>query len=96
MKTAYRESHSKRGWHFPSKTMLLCPSESNHKNLDTCACRPDIWEWLTTMGDADHVPEGPGAGEDNCFREGDPRRPLVVPDAGQTSLGGPLECASLV
>lgn len=54
------------------------------RNLDTCAFRPDLWEW----GDAEHIPQTPGAAEREGFRERDPRRPLATPELGRPTWVG--------
>ncbi|XP_049988498.1 translocator protein 2 isoform X2 [Alexandromys fortis] len=85
MQTAYRES--KWGWHFSSKTTLLCPSESNHKKSGHLCLQTNIWEW----GDADHIPEGPGAGAAYVGRE----RSNLVPIHRSQARGGSLCSAEL-
>lgn len=56
------------------------------RNLDTCAFRPDLWEW----GAAEHIPQAPGAAEREGFRERDPQRPLATPELGRPTRVGLL------
>lgn len=46
------------------------------RNLDTCVCRPDLWE----RGDAEPSPEARGAVEREGFREGNPQCLLAMPE----------------
>lgn len=67
MNMAYEESNMQMGMAFFHQRPRCCVLQSQTtRNLDTCACRPGIWEW----GDTDHIPEGPGAGENKGLEKG--------------------------